>query len=258
MNPNIAIITYSCDRNSAMWGIMMSFMKKYWSDCPYRQVLLTDKDSEKKGLDIGFDDVIEYDSTWADMHKYAVKKLGLTHFIMWMDDIFIYEHVNTPEIIKMVEKAIERKALCLYLSTLVLHRNTGDEDFYSAEIGKAYCYSSQCGLWDSKMFERVIDDKWSAWDFERIGSLNARNLPGEILIAKNHQIKWDEGIFRGKWLQRGVELCEKEGIDISCTNKEVFSGWETFIMKVRDVIFRMAPNLVTKVVNVIGGYGSSR
>lgn len=258
MDSNIAIITYSCDRNSAMWGIMMSFMKKYWSDCPYRQVLLTDKDSEKKGLDIGFDDVIEYDSTWADMHKYAVKKLGLTHFIMWMDDIFIYEHVNTPEIIKMVEKAIERKVFCLYLSPIFYFNDTGDEDFYVADAGKAYSYTSQCGLWDAKMFQKVIDDKWSAWDFERIGSFNTTNLPGDILVAKNHQIKWDEAIFRGKWLQRGIELCEKEGIDISSTNKAVFSRWETFIMKVRGGIFKMSPNLVTKAVNIIGGYGSSR
>lgn len=252
MNKDIVIFTYSCDRNSVMWEIMMTFMKKYWSDCPYRHVLLTDVDSEKKGRKAGFDEVIEYDSTWADMHRNAIEKLGISHFIMWMDDLFLYEPVDTQVVERLVSKAIKRNALCLYLSKILISRDKGEEDFNIVNAGDAYCYTSACGLWDSEKFLQVINLNWSPWDFERIGSMNAKNLPGELLVSKKYLMKWDEGIFRGKWLPRGVELCEREGIDISNTGKAFYTKREMRLMKLKEAVFLTAPRLITKISNLMG------
>ena len=95
MQTELAIIVYSCERNSKMWNVVMYFFKKYWYDCPCPIVLLTDTDREGQGLKAGFDLVVERDSTWAEMMETALEQTGATHFMTWMDDFLLCDKVET-------------------------------------------------------------------------------------------------------------------------------------------------------------------
>lgn len=47
---NLSIVIYSCYKNKDMWQAFSFFFQKFWNDCPFKVVLLTDK----------FDDAVKY------------------------------------------------------------------------------------------------------------------------------------------------------------------------------------------------------
>lgn len=40
---DLAILSYSCQKNADMWNVFLTLFKKYWPDCQYQLILLTDK-----------------------------------------------------------------------------------------------------------------------------------------------------------------------------------------------------------------------
>ena len=41
-NSDLSIIVYSCWKNRDMWGVFSKLFKKYWKDCSFQVVLVTD------------------------------------------------------------------------------------------------------------------------------------------------------------------------------------------------------------------------
>lgn len=250
MQTELAIIVYSCERNSKMWNVVMYFFKKYWYDCPCTIVLLTDTDREGQGLKAGFDRVVEKDSTWAEMMEAALDQTGATHFMTWMDDFLLCDKVDNQKFEECFRKAKELKAafykLCPANYTQLIPY---DQSTARIRKGSAYSVSTHAGIWETESFRAFLRKEWSAWDFERIGSLESEKISREMYASLDYHIPYIEGIRKGKWFPEGVRLLKENGMSVKDTGKEEMAWKDRFIVQAKAVILSMNPNLVLRVQN---------
>ncbi len=71
MSDRLSIIIYSCWKNRDMWEIFSKLFRKYWSECPYQVILVTDiyHDTDNQYV---FTKIVQIDDTWAKMIKEAI------------------------------------------------------------------------------------------------------------------------------------------------------------------------------------------
>lgn len=247
----LAIIIYSCDRNNAMWDIVMYFFKKYWSDCPYKIVLLTDIDSTQKGERLGFDEVVECDSDWSTMMEFAIDTLKVPYFITWMDDFLLCDKVDTYQIEHGLDILKNNEAINYRLVSSEMYEYGSKNEEYGVIVpGSAYSYSTHAGIWDSNKFKKQLVKGWSAWDFERKGSTMNSDIKNPILISLAYQLPYIEAVRKGKWFPDGVELLKQNNIDVKLTNKPIMSKWDFFVVNIKNVVLNLSPTFILKLQNL--------
>lgn len=248
----LSILIYSCKRNSDMWGIFLSLFKKYWSDCNYKLVLLTDYTDESIE---GFDEIVELDSTWYEMLMAGLEKAETPYVMLFMDDYLLHDKVDNEDIEKYLSYAKKYKCANIRFqkSDMLKPRIYEDDkqfDYY--ESGTAYSFSTQAGIWDASFLKKNIQPEWSAWDFERIGSVEIKDFDHPLLGTRDYDFPYIEGVRKGKWMRPGYELCKKEGIQIDDNKRPVMSGFEMWWIEFKGKILKMNPTLIQKIQNAIG------
>ncbi len=247
----MAIVIYSCERNSGMWEIVGYFLKKYWKDCPYPVVLVTDYDREERGKGAGFDYVVTCDSDWATMMYTALRETRFPYFITWMDDYLLCDYVDTDKVAWCLEKTKELGALNMRLSPAGFSELRPLQPGI-AEIrkGEAYSFSTQAGIWETKGFISTLRKGMSAWDYERVESLQNTGHEGGIYASTEYMLPYIEGVRKGRWFPEGAALLERNGIRIADTGKEVMSSWEVAKNYIKSGIIEMNPNMILKTQNL--------
>ena len=110
----LSIIVYSCWKNRDMWEIFSKLFKKYWKDCPYQIVLVTDE-YHQTNVQYVFTKIVEKDDTWALMIKEAVRQANTPYVMLWMDDYLLCDYVLNDDIQKQLERAIKHHVANLRL-----------------------------------------------------------------------------------------------------------------------------------------------
>lgn len=250
----LSILIYSCKRNSDMWEIYLKLFKKYWNDCRYKLILLTD--FIDKSVDTkDFDDIVELDSTWYEMLMAGLEKAATPYVMLFMDDYLLRDKVDNEDIEKYLSYA--KKYNCANIrfqkSDMLkpgIYEEDNQFDFYKP--GTAYSFSTQAGIWDVSFLKKNIRPEWSAWDFERIGSVEVKDFKQPLLGTREYDFPYIEGVRKGKWMRSGYELCKKEGIEIDEKKRPVMSGIEMWWIEFKGKILKMNPTMIQKIQNAIG------
>lgn len=265
MNPDmvneqneLSILVYSCYRNRDMWRYFSASVAKYWPDRIYRIVLVTDKYEESK--DWSFDDVIQNDSDWSDMIANAVKETRSPFVMLFMDDYLLTERVDGRDIAHGIAVARSTDAMCVRLlgedDGKLVGRYDGDDNLSYYPLKSPYCLSTHPCIWNSQYLYDYIHGKgWSAWDFERIGSMEYDDLNHPVVIIREYRFPYIEAVRNGKWLYVGVKWCKKNGIPIDYDSRPRFSiaGW--CIIDFKGLLLRLFPNTIVKIQNRLSQAG---
>lgn len=246
----LSIIVYSCLRNNDMWSIFSFFFQKYWGDCNYPIYLLTD--NYKANEDYVFDDVFCIDDNWSTMMKKAIKTASTPYVMLFMDDYLLTQNVNNADIENVLEIAEKEHAANVRLQSSYMIKPTRYENNKDCAVflpGTAYSFSTQVGIWDSEFLMNHIKDGWSAWDFERIGSMECLQKEQPLLLYKKYLFPYIEAVRKGKWLPIGVRLCKNNGITLDYQKRKRNSALETLSIYTKAVIISVAPNLVLDIQN---------
>lgn len=247
----IAIIIYSCEKNNSMWDIVKYFFDKYWAECPYNIVLLTDYDRNRKGKELGFDYVVECDADWSTMMKTALNQLRVSYFITWMDDFLLCDYVDTAEVEKLFSCMKNRHALNIRLvETSYCKIRRIEKDVREIEPGTAYSFSTHAGIWETKGFINQVKKKQSAWDFERKGSIGNKNIKQPILASNDYFLPYIECVRKGKWFPEGVALLKRNNLDYKKTNKPLMSNWDLTKVYLKGAILDLNSDYVLKIQNL--------
>lgn len=174
MSNELSIIIYSCWKNRDMWKIFSTLFHHYWPDCNYQVVLVTDE-YHKTDDTYAFTKVVEKDDTWARMIKNAIKEANTPYVMLFMDDYLLCDAVKNEDIEKHLNRAKKYHAgnYRLIESPKCLGIYNGMEEIGYYELGKAYSLTTQPGIWDCKFLCDLMEDHYSAWDFERIASVKS-------------------------------------------------------------------------------------
>ena len=249
----LSILVYSCNKNRDMWSVFLLLFRRYWKDCKYKLILLTDYYEDKKIVD-EFDDVFVLDDSWYNMLMNGIKSAGTPYVMLFMDDYLLCDMVNNEDIEKYLSCA--KKYNC---ANIRFHKSdmlkpgiyTKDNQFDYYEPGSAYSFSTQAGIWDVQFLKKTIRPEWSAWDFERIGSVEVKDFDQPLLGTKEYDFPYIEGVRRGKWMYPGYELCKREGIFIDENKRPVMSAFEMWWIKFKGRLLKINPTLVQKIQNRI-------
>lgn len=251
---DLSIIIYSCWKNRDMWEVFSMLLKKYWNDCIYNIILVTDKYmvTEKEYV---FDKIIECDDTWAKMIKRAICEAGTPYVMLWMDDYLLCDYVKNKDLQFQISRAEKYNVANLRLveSPKCDGLYMGNKDIGYYERGKAYSLSTQVGIWNSEFLKKIIKDQWSAWDYERIGSMNKEYMEQPVLVSLDYEFPYEEGVRKGKWMVQGAKLCKRNGINIDTNVRPIMKNIDMAKIYMKGAIIDINPTLVVKIQNFING-----
>lgn len=204
-----------------------------------------------------FTRIIQKDETWARMIKEAIQEAGTPYVSLWMDDYLLCDYVQNADIERQLERAIKYHAANMRLTeSPACHghwRKCKNIGYYKR--GKAYSFATQIGIWDSSFLMKIIRNEWSAWDFERIASLEKPGNSAEdkqpILVALDYEFPYEEGVRKGKWMQQGARLCKRNGIQLDTKVRPVMTNMEMAKIYFQGAVLDWNATFVVRVQNLL-------
>ncbi len=209
-NRQCTILVTSCDAYRDVERPYIELFRKYWSDCPFEVVLLTETDPT-----CGFDRVITTGKglTWSQMLVEALDQIDTPYVLMQMNDFMISQKVDTALIIKRLEQMIAANAVNLRLIPTPPGRiKWRDTDLLEHPKDTAYCVSCQTGIWERKYLQDLASRNKSAWEFERYGSFMVGGESRPILVSPIREIPDVDTVHKGHWVPAGVKLLKDNDI----------------------------------------------
>ena len=251
----MSIIIYSCWKNRDMWNIFSVLFTKYWKDCPYQVVLVTDEyhQSDKQYV---FTKVVEKDATWALMIKEAIKQAGTPYVMLWMDDYLLCDYIVNDDIETQLARTVKYHAANFRLiESPVCHgKYENDENIGYYQKGEAYSLATQIGIWDAEFLCKIVKDEWSAWEFERVASLQKDFPEQPILVSLDYVFPYEEGVRKGKWMVAGAKLCQRNGIKLDTKVRPIMTNKEMAKIYFQGAILDWNPTFVVKIQNMLSSF----
>lgn len=253
-NRELGIIIYSCQKNCDMWEYFSILFRKYWHDCPYPIVLVTDRFEPDGMKNYIFDEVVVEDSGWAQMIRKAMDVIETKYVSLWMDDYFLCDQVNNSTIEKYVLYMEKYHAANIRLcdsAFSVYQIDEADRNIAIYEQGRAYSITTQIGIWEKKFLKKYIKPEWSPWDFERRGSVEIIDNDYKFIGTLNYMFPYIEAVRKGKWMESGVWLCKRNGIELDYSHRPAMGNWGMCKIYLKGAILDLNPTLIVKIQNLL-------
>ena len=245
MNNDCTVLVTSCDAYRDVEAPFLKLFRKYWPDCPFELVLLTEtpRNGEAESVPLPFDRTLftGKGKTWSQMLVEALDQIETPYVLMLMNDYFLVSPVDTAQILRRLDEAKEKGALNYRLCP----------DPPRAVKNTAYSVSCKAGIWNRQFLRALAAKTKSAWEFERYGSFmfDESDLR-PLLVTEKLEFPFQDVVHKGYWEPWGVALLKREGIayDFSVRGAPPLSV--RIKEKAKNVIFRLNPDLVTRIQNI--------
>jgi len=259
MNADCTVLVTSCDAYRDVEAPFLKLFRKYWSDCPFELVLLTEteKSGDAKCGEAVSSPLIEkerrgphsFDRTiatgkgksWSKMLAEALDQIATPYVIMLMNDYYLESSVDTNLILRRLAEAKEKDALNYRLCP----------NPPRAIKNMAYSVSCKAGIWNRQFLRDLAAKTKSAWEFERYGSfMFDESDPRPLLVTKTQEFPFLDVVHKGYWEPWGVELLKREGIDYDFSLRGTPPLSVRLKEGLKSFIFNLNPDLVTRIQNV--------
>lgn len=251
MDDRFAILVYSCIKNSDMWTPFIKLLKKYWPDRKYRIILLSDKAPDRVE---GFDAVVAIDGSWYEMIMAGLEVAKTPYVSLWMDDYFLYDHIDNASLDKQLDNAEKYNAgnIRFIESSIVPSRRwRKDKNYNIVKPGTQYSLSTQIGIWNTDFLKKNLRPDRSAWEFERKTSLENADRNHLLLVCRDYDFPYEEVVTKGKWTDNGVRFLRRERIDVDYKRRKAMSSFEMAKLFFFKGILEMAPGFIVICQNCI-------
>lgn len=248
----LSILVYSCWKNRDMWEVFSVLFKKYWDDCYYNVILITDHYNNRE--ETLFDKVVEKDGNWYSMIMEGIVCADTPYIMLWMDDYLLCDYVRNDDIEKYLDIVQKYNAANLRLiesPSIPVKRFGKNNQLGYYEPGTAYSMCTQVGIWDIRFLKKHIKKEWSAWDFERKGSIEIKDYSQPLLSTRGYTFPYEEGVRKGKWMDNGVRLCQRNNISLDFSKRNKMSSFALAWIYFKGGLLELNPTFVVKVQNII-------
>lgn len=263
MNADCTVLVVSCDAYADVVPPFIALKRRFWPDCPFETVLLT----ETVGCE-GFDRTVFAGkcNDWCPRVLRALERIETPYVLLLLNDYYLNAPVDTAKMLALLAAAQEHRALNLRMNPnppageafvpagaggpLV----TAGETLYAFPKNTAYCVSCQAGFWNRAFFTDLVRRNRSAWEFERFGSYGfdaAETRP--LLVTGTKAFPFVDAVHKGYWEREGAELLAANGIACDIAKR----GFPPFRVRAKEAvkrwIFNLNPELVTRLQNRLSG-----
>lgn len=223
---DIPILVVSCDRYSDLWDPFFRVFRRYWADCPFPLFLGS---NHKISPDPGVRTIaIGDDRGWGSGLRTLLDRLGAKYVILFLEDFFLEEAVDTTNVLHLSEIAVRNELGCLRLTPNPppSRQVEGSPGLGWILPGDPYRVSTQVALWRVETLASLLQPNFSAWDFELKGSLLSLDTPEPFWSVQNPAIRCRHAVERGLWLPWGLATCQREGVAVDLTIRRAMTRRE--------------------------------
>ncbi len=252
---NVVLLIVSCDAYNDAWLPCSLSLNKYWPDCPYEKILVTESKTAESGL---FDKTICVNTNdWGERLNRALDEIPDPFVFFMLEDEWPVSTVDTKIINEIVYYMQENPDIgIVYLEADGPGGMKGEREFneWSNEIpfGKPYRLSCAPGIFRKDYLKEITGGKCSAWEFERVKSFDPCGESKRVLDLKKNEWKRiapPGAVTRGKWIPEMRKYSLKIGIKINYDIRGELSAFDIFKSKIKDKIFNINPELIVKIQN---------
>lgn len=244
--PDVTVVVGTLDLYSAVWSGMCHGLGKYWPDCPWPIVFITNNINSPCGktIKVGGDR-----TRWSQRMKRGLRQIG-SSVILWLTcDNWITAPPDTEAITDFASYILSKKADHIRLYPGWDH-DTAQETFrhdprLMVFARKApYRCSLKPGLWKRRVFLSLLKNGEEAWDFERWASKRSRELGDRFLAVKDWGYfpmvtggdpsgDWVKSpVVKGRWTKAAKAYAEREGLEIDFAGHPVKEILDETLLKV--------------------------
>ena len=251
-HPDCAVLVASCDKYADLLHPFSILWKKYWPDCPFETVLVTES---QPADDLCFDRVVACGpgTNWASRLVRALDSVSTPYVLMLCDDYFLESPVDTALILKRLNQIRTLGAVNLRLIPNPKNGQKRDDGLMEYPKNTAYCISTLAGLWKREFLQPLARPVASIWEFERYGSFSLEKETRPILAACRREFPFVDAVHKGYWESFGVKVCQKNGIEIDFSKRGLPSLGTRLVEGLKALVFALVPNtLIVRVQNALG------
>lgn len=219
----VAILICSCDYYSDCWKPIICSFNKYWPDCEYDKLIVSNhKDEDIPGVRII---KVGDHKGWASDTLKAVEMTDYDYYIYFQEDYWLNKPVDNDAIMMHIAHCEENGVEYLKIEPdrpKCDQYRIGDSNYCKNPLDKKYTINSAVAVWSRGLFKKVCVPGWTGWDFEYkiIGYLKANHivvnsevLHSSVIYPKGITMIPANGIQRGRWTPAGVAFLKENGFE---------------------------------------------
>ena len=234
MNKNdITLLINSCDNYQDILDPFFELLHRYWRDLDFEIVLSTESlEYKNKYFKIRNVHPKNIKCSWTRRMYEALKEIKTNYVLFLLDDFFLYDHVNTKEIIRCRDLLKKNKNIVNFTYWPInTGRRSSDIDGYKIRKPNVkYKIAAIAALWNKKQFIKYVkDNDENIWQFEVNGTIRSNTIYKEDIFycteESNLVIPYDFtrlGLISGKWFEETVNFFEAEKIKINYKKRGIF------------------------------------
>lgn len=255
-NPDCSVVVCSCDRYADLLGPFAALFRKFWPDCPFETVLVTETAPEHLQC---FDWIIACGPglNWASRLERALSDIVTPYVLLLCDDYLVSAPIDTAN---LLERLCQAKALNAVNLRLIPNPKPKPGNAHQTGSGlleyhkdTAYCIATQAGLWNREFLRELARGKSSIWEFERYGSFELGGEPRPLLVTPTQEFPFVDAVHKGYWEKAGVALCKVNGVAIDFARRGLPPFRVRSVEALKDLVFAIFPwTLIVRVQNAFG------
>jgi hypothetical protein len=226
---DLNILVSSCDEFADVWDPFFILFDKYWPDCPFPIFLSSVKKPYHSNSVQQI--LVEERMGWGDGVIKAIKILQRNSpsefLLLLLDDYLISEKVETEKIVKAFHVLKSIRGNYLRLIPKPGPDAPVENHPFIGHIKKnsPYRCSLQASIWRTETLLSLLRPTETPWDMEVLGSQRAKYYDGFYCTYKP-QIKYLNGIKRGKWTFEAYTFLNEQDLCDNLTNRQIASTKE--------------------------------
>jgi len=255
---NLTVLVSSCDAYSDCWMPMLFSLKKYWPDCDYRIVFVSNHESIEGAEFIKVGD----DRGWGSNLLKALKSFDSDYVLYLQDDYFLNKRVDNTAFNAHLDYCISHNVDYLRLSWPFRYKCSCIDNIYCEDKpGMRYALCLQPAIWKKSTLEAICKENMSGWEFEKkvkniiaSAGIKVRSLVlSQDFYEENGIVIVDgTGIRKGKFTAGGAAFLKSNGFDNVVLGRKVESGLTTFLMGVNeDSLLKLPANAVLRLMRYL-------
>ena len=210
-----AFVVVSCDKYSALWEPFFTCLSRYWSDCPFDKFLVSNHlDLSDKSVNVV---KVGDDKSYSDNLRIALEQIDYEWIILWLDDVFISDIVETERLMHILTHVKQSGAGYLKLAADMPMAYVPDLGEEVGPLPKGIKYRSAigCTLYKKSTLLKLLTPMASAWDLDRSPISDELTESFYALTPSaslKPPIRYTHLLIKGRWLIESLPFLRREGL----------------------------------------------
>ncbi|GHU72246.1 hypothetical protein AGMMS49992_07770 [Clostridia bacterium] len=242
MDARCTLYVSSCDAYADLWEPFFLLFKKYWPDCPYPIVLVSEtKTFSMEGLDIlcprfykkegnKFVDLNnkrppQASVPWGELNIRSIKTIDTPYLFFILEDFLLSQPVDQSFVDKSLVWMEQDSSIGRFGMRPLPQGFKGAPTRYSPYVQVSFAVA-QAGLWRKDLFLRSITNPGDGiWKWEARGFWWPSAWKKKVYTTPTEYIRYPRSgaLFQGKWQKSAIKLLKANGIEVDFKKRGVSS-----------------------------------